>query len=77
MSEQRLEGFAKVKAATPFNASEQERHDTLHKNYYRELFLFIFSEPPAGAARTAVAFGGKSDAKPPHASFTNNLYAST
>ena len=27
MSEQRLEGFAKVKAATPFNASEQERHD--------------------------------------------------
>ena len=43
MSEQRLEGFAKVKAATPFNASEQERRDTLHKNYYRYLILFTFS----------------------------------
>ena len=27
MSEQRLEGFAKAKTATPFIASEQERHD--------------------------------------------------
>ena len=29
VSEQRLEGFAKAKTATPFIASEQERHDTL------------------------------------------------
>ena len=27
MSEQRLKGFAKAKTATPFHASEQERHD--------------------------------------------------
>ena len=33
--------------------------------------------PPAGAARTAATFDGKSCTKPPHASFTNNLYAST
>ena len=29
MSEQRLEGFAKAKTATPFHASEQERHDNI------------------------------------------------
>ena len=37
VSEQRLEGFAKAKTATPFIASEQERHDTLlvvGRHYY-------------------------------------------
>ena len=29
MSEQRLEGFAKAKTATPFIVSEQERHDNI------------------------------------------------
>ena len=37
VSEQRLEGFAKAKTATPFIASEQKRHDTLlvvGRHYY-------------------------------------------
>ena len=41
------------------------------------LYLFTILVPPAGAARTAATFDGKSCTKPPHASFTNNLYAST
>ena len=53
MSEQRLEGFAKAKTATPFIASEQERqdntldiggtcHDTL--NFAKRTKIFVIPD---------------------------------
>ena len=45
MSEQRLEGFAKAKTATPFIASEQERHDnTLNIGGTCHVILNLFQD---------------------------------
>ena len=45
MSEQRLEGFAKAKTATPFIASEQERQDnTLNIGDTCHVILNLFQD---------------------------------